>query len=337
MLHFPKTNMLHEADAAAEQKYLRTGKTPPHPAVEVLLFLLVFLAATMIQSIIITPFQLVAMMTGDTFKNILLYPPTSYQETMEMVTALLSSFPDWFMVVQLLATSGTIAACFVYCRAFEKRSWVSLGFTKKGAVAEYAAGLGIGLALFGSAVAICVGTGHLTLSINSAPAIGMIFLYFLGYMIQGMSEEILCRGYLMVSMQRGCPLWVAVLTNALIFTVLHLGNPGVTPLALLNLTLFGIFASLYTLRRGSLWGIGAIHTIWNFAQGNIFGISVSGLSGSPSVLTATASEGGALIHGGSFGMEGGLGVTIVLVIGCAVMLVMKTKKSEISSLEPPKQ
>ena len=172
---------------------------------------------------------------------------------------------------------------------------------------------------------------------NAAPAVGMIILYFLGYMVQGMSEEILCRGYLMVSMQRGCPLWVAVLTNSLLFTVLHLGNPGITPLALLNLALFGIFASLYTLRRGSLWGIGAIHTIWNFAQGNIFGISVSGLSGSPSIMTATTAEGGSLVHGGAFGMEGGLGVTAVLLIGCAVLLLIKTKKSEITALEPAEQ
>lgn len=334
MIRFPKTNMLHEASVAAEQKSLRTGKPLPKPIIEVLLCMLVFGVGTAIQATIITPFQVIAMLTGDSFESILTSPPAGIEDAMNMVTAMLSSFPDWFMAVQLFSTAAVIVACFFYGRVIEKRSWVSLGFTKRGAIGEYAAGLGIGFVLFGGAVAFCAVTGNLSLSFNSAPAVGLIILYFLGYMVQGMSEEILCRGCIMVSMQKSGRLWVAVLTNTLIFAGLHLGNPGVTPLAMVNLALFGLFASLYTLRRGSLWGIGAIHSIWNFAQGNIFGISVSGLSGNPSIMTATASEGGALIHGGAFGMEGGLGVTIVLVVGCAALLLVKTKKSELAITQP---
>lgn len=334
MLHFPKTNMLHRADVIEAQRLARKGKRHKRPIIEVLIFLLVFLIASTIQSVIITPFEIVAIFTGDTFQSFFTSPPASFSEAMDRAMELLTSFPDWFMVIQLFSTVAVIIVCFLYCRIIEKRDWVSLGFTKKGAVGEYIVGLGIGFILFGGAVAFCVATGKLTLSFNPSLAVGMIILYLLGYMVQGMSEEILCRGYLMVSMQRGCPLWLAVLTNSLIFTALHLGNPGITPLALVNLTLFGLFASLYTLRRGSLWGIGAIHTIWNFAQGNIFGISVSGLSGNPSFMTANAAEGGALIHGGAFGMEGGLGVTIVLFIGCGVMMLIKTKKSEIALIEP---
>ncbi len=330
MIRFPTTHMLNDANRAAEEQRVRTGKTPPTPAVEILIFFVVFLITMMIQSVIVTPFQLAAMLSSDAYKELFRHPPATYWESVKAIYGLLSTFPDWIMLVQLFATSATIAACFVYCRVIEKRSWISLGFTKRGALGEYAAGLGIGLALFGGAVAFCVATGKLTLTVNPSPAVGMILLYFVGYVIQGMSEEILCRGYLMVSMQRGCPLWKAVLTNALLFMALHIFNPGITPLALLNLALFGIFASLYTLRRGSLWGIGAIHTVWNFAQGNLFGISVSGMSGNPSLLTSTISEGGDLIHGGAFGMEGGIAVTIVQIIGCVVMLVCKTKKSEIS-------
>ena len=190
--------------------------------------------------------------------------------------------------------------------------------------------MGAGLVLLMLAVGLCLMTGKLTITATENPAVGVILLYLLGFLIQGMSEEILCRGCLMMSLAQGCPTWVAVLINALIFTILHTGNPGITPIALVNLTLFGLFASLYTLRRGSLWGIGALHALWNFAQGNIFGIQVSGLTGCPSLLTATVREGGALIHGGAFGIEGGLAATFVLVVGVIVCLLMKTKKSEIA-------
>ena len=333
-ISFPNVRMLQEAKDAQMLKCRHTGKPPLSVGREILYFFIVFLISLVAQSAIITPFQTVAIMRSDEFMALIKTPTLNYQEIMNTVNRLLAALPDWFMAIQLFSTSATIAACFVYCRLIEKRSWVSLGFAKKGAVTEYAAGLGIGLALFASAVLICMATGQVTLSVNAAPAVGMIILYFVGYMIQGMSEEILCRSYLMVSIQRGNPLWVAVLTNALLFTSLHIANPGITPLALVNLTLFGIFASLYTLRRGSIWGIGAIHTIWNFAQGNLFGISVSGMGGSPSILQATLTEGGSLMHGGAFGMEGGIAVTVVLTLGCVAMLVCQTKKSEIVEISP---
>jgi membrane protease YdiL (CAAX protease family) len=121
-------------------------------------------------------------------------------------------------------------------------------------------------------------------------------------------------------------------TNALLFSLLHLGNPGVTVIALVNIFLFGLFASLLTLRRGSIWMVGALHSMWNFAQGNLFGIPVSGLVGCPSPLVTEMGEGKwqALVGGGAFGLEGGLAVTAVLAVACAIVLFSSTKKAEIA-------
>ena len=76
----------------------------------------------------------------------------------------------------------------------------------------------------------------------------------------------------------------------------------------------------------------AMHSMWNFAQGNIFGLPVSGQGGLPSPLSAEVSEGTwkTLFNGGSFGLEGGLAVTAVLAVACCVALFMPTKRSEIS-------
>ena len=92
---------------------------------------------------------------------------------------------------------------------------------------------------------------------------------------------------------------------------------------------------MLTLRRGSIWMVGAIHSMWNFAQGNLVGIPVSGLRGSPSPLVAEMSEGGwrTLVNGGSFGLEGGLAVTAVLAVACAVVLFVPTKKAEIAPVQ----
>ena len=95
-------------------------------------------------------------------------------------------------------------------------------------------------------------------------------------------------------------------------------------MAVINLFLFGVFAALYFLRRGNIWGISAIHTIWNFAQGNIFGCKVSGMNMGETIFN-TVETNGVLWSGGDFGPEGGIGVTVVLTIGIIILTLMKNK------------
>ena len=90
-----------------------------------------------------------------------------------------------------------------------------------------------------------------------------------------------------------------------------------------NLTLFGVFASLYFIKRGSIWGIGAFHSIWNLVQGNFWGLRVSGGATECSVFRTTMVEGRDIINGGAFGPEGGLAVTVVLLAGICVLLRKK--------------
>ena len=146
-----------------------------------------------------------------------------------------------------------------------------------------------------------------------------ILLALLGFGLQGMSEEVLCRGYLMTTILKHHKPWVAVMTNAVIFALLHGMNNGISLLAIINLTLCGIMFSLYMLRTDNLWGACAIHSIWNFVQGNFFGLPVSGIDSGDSVFRFSLIEGSDLANGGAFGLEGGLPCTIVLT---AVILVL---------------
>ncbi len=320
---FPKTRMLKEAESCTRK--------PQHIIIEILICLLVLLVAMTLESLVVTPCTLVAIMTDDGIQEMLSQGTSfDFAGMMERVYEIMQNLPDWIMLAQLFATVGMILAVLIYVRKLEKRNTASLGLARRGMVGEYLAGLGIGLCLFSGAVGICVLSGHMTLSPVRAPRVGTILLFFLAYLIQGFSEELLCRGYLMVTLSRRYPVWACVLANSLFFAALHVGNPGMSVLAFVNLTLFGVLASLYTLRRGSLWGIAAIHSVWNFAQGNLFGISVSGSAVSPSFLTSSMGEGTAakLFHGGSFGLEGGLGVTVVLAVGTLILLLLPTKKSE---------
>ena len=85
-------------------------------------------------------------------------------------------------------------------------------------------------------------------------------------MIQSGAEEIVDRCYLYQKLRRRYR-WpvIAIAVNALIFMALHMGNPGVTKLGLLQVFLFGVLASLLVYYWDSLWAAIWTHTAWNFS------------------------------------------------------------------------
>lgn len=134
----------------------------------------------------------------------------------------------------------------------------------------------------------------------------------------------------MISLATKKSIGFAIIINSVLFAALHLFNPGVTLIAVLNLVLYGVFVSVYMLRTNNTWGIGALQTVWNFAQGNIFGIYVSGLGVKNSVFSFVAKGSDILINGGRFGLEGGIAVTIKLCLGTVLTVVLtKSEKEEV--------
>ncbi|HHZ06290.1 MAG TPA: CPBP family intramembrane metalloprotease [Clostridiales bacterium] len=290
--------------------------------VEILIFLAVFLVAVTLQSSISTIPSMVYIFNNDAVQNMIY----SGNVDTEAIFQIAYNMPSWLVIVSLFACVGNIVAALIYCTKIKKRSLFSVGFCKKNIAKEYFIGLGIGFIIFSVAVGITVLSGGMTIT-GFAPniAVGTIVLYFIGFIIQGAGEEILCRGYLLTSISRRYSLAAAVGVSSVIFGCLHMMNSGLSVLAVINLILFGGFAGLYMLRRGSLWGVCAVHTMWNFVQGNVYGIAVSGMNTQDSILTSNVNSGMDLINGGAFGLEGGLGVTIVLTAGIFILLLMKGK------------
>ncbi len=297
-----------------------------------LIFLAVFYVGTAISGVITTGPTVFYVLTSDAVWNLMMGGYDSVEEMMGIIGMVTNSMPPWLLLVSLFATVGTYIPVLIYCTKIERRSLRTIGFTKNGAVREYLAGLGIGLVMFAAVYGIMLLSGQAKFAgFSPKISIGMLILFFLGFMIQGMSEEVLCRGFYYVSAGVTNPV-AALIASSAVFSVLHILNPGVTLLALVNIFLFGLFAALYFLRRGNIWGIGAIHSIWNFAQGNLFGCSVSGTGNGGSMLLTEFSHGKTLFTGGSFGPEGGIAVTIILVIGIAILLPMKNKNYNIQSM-----
>jgi membrane protease YdiL (CAAX protease family) len=136
----------------------------------------------------------------------------------------------------------------------------------------------------------------------------------------------------MVSLSNRCHTAVAVGISSVVFALLHLANPGISLLAMVNLTLFGVFMAVYILRTDDLFGACAIHSAWNFAQGNLVGISVSGTAQLPTVAVMNPIGNNALFHGGDFGLEGSLIVTFMLLTVILLTLFLPRKTQQTKSV-----
>ncbi len=313
--------------AGARDTLLLESK-PKSVPLELLIFLLVSMVATIPQSIISTLCTMIVMFTDPKYFELASSGSLDMDAINEYVFEMISSLPGWYYAAILFSSGFMIVAALFYCKKFEKRKAYTLGFGKKGFVGEYLSGAVIGLVMITLPVVTCVATGSVTLTLAESIDPLMIAIFFFAFVFQGMGEEALFRGYLMTTLSRRTGLWGAVLINSLMFSLFHIGNASFNIIAFINIFLFGLFASVFMLKRGSIWAVGAIHTVWNFVQGNVFGFNVSGNPKFDTVFTATGSNFGAILSGGDFGPEGGLGVTVALLVAILMALILPTKKSE---------
>ena len=216
-----------------------------------------------------------------------------------------------------------------YCKFIEKRTLPSLGITQKNIVKNYGIGLLLGSIMIYSTFAINLILGSIFVTSNPEGTSWLfITLALFGYLVQGFNEELICRGFLMNSISARKGPMAGIILNSLFFAALHLLNSGTTALSFINIFLVGMAFSLIFYKTNSLWVVVAMHSILNFFQGPVFGIQVSGLSSFSSVFKPIFIEGKEFINGGAFGFEGGLAVTVVMLITVISSLVLIGKQPQ---------
>lgn len=239
----------------------------------------------------------------------------------------------WMAAILVSAFALFYFMLWAWVGLFEKRPFWTMGYELKHAIPQYLRGFLIGALIFSSAVGLLALFGAVEVKGDDPSqvgfaALGGVMIVLVGWIVQGGAEEILLRGWALPVIGARYKPWIGLLVSSLLFAVMHGLNPNISLLALLNLALFGVFAGLYAMREGSLWGISALHSVWNWVQGNIFGFKVSGLDVGGGSLLNLKTTGADWLTGGAFGLEGGLAVTAVLAVSIAVIVFWKSKEKE---------
>ena len=196
---------------------------------------------------------------------------------------------------------------------------------------NYLRGMLLGFILISSVYVLLFVTGQVSFKgyALTSDNVGLFFLYLLMWIPQGATEEIMMRGYMMPRIAGRFGIPFGIFFSSMCFSLLHAGNAGFSVLALINLSLIAALFACIALRQGHIYTVCAMHTVWNFCQGNLYGLEVSGNPQSASVFSSAPTKMSKdILTGGTFGPEGGLCVTIVIAVAFIVLFATGRKKKE---------
>ncbi len=133
--------------------------------------------------------------------------------------------------------------------------------------------------------------------------------YLFVFVLVGLAEEFCYRGFVVTALGSFENKYAVILLSSIVFAAIHSSNAEFNLLAFFNITLIGGFLAYAFIESGSLWFPVGFHIFWNYFQGTVYGVNVSGVA-IPSIFTAEY-ESYNLLNGGLFGPEGGLVVTVI--------------------------
>jgi membrane protease YdiL (CAAX protease family) len=209
-----------------------------------------------------------------------------------------------------------LAAYLILVKQIERRALVELA--PRTLLPQGLLGVLVGLILFSAIVAILwlVGSYHVTGTQADVPWLGALLVVGLG---AGIGEEIIFRGALFRIVEEGLGTWWALAISALLFGAIHIGNPGATlwSSAAIAIEAGLLFGLLYHVARSLPLCMG-VHAAWNFAQGTIYGIPVSGSTAKGWLVSRRS--GPDWLSGGVFGAEASV-VALALCTLCSLGLI----------------
>lgn len=221
-----------------------------------------------------------------------------------------------------LLIASIIAAYITHIVVF-KRDKVALGYDLNGALGQLGVGTFIAIAFLSFGFLLLWLSNWIrvdSIDWNASLFFGFAFMF----LIQSTMEEVLSRSYLIPAIENKFGKWVAVLLSSILFCILHLFNPNIALLPILNLFMAGALLGLLYIRYRSIWAPIGLHAAWNFFQGSFFGFEVSGIE--VYSFLNTTEQGPDIITGGVFGFEGS--ILALLMLTTASWIIAKTIHSE---------
>lgn len=227
------------------------------------------------------------------------------------------SLPSLFLE-RLLMLIGYLSAAVLVLR-WRNLPLSLLGMSLRGRGKDLLAGLGVAVLLYavGFGTSLLMGTVEIA-SVEWVPRDLLGTLLF--FLLVAVTEEVMLRGFVLGRMlSAGMNRFVALFLSSALFSAMHLFNPNFALLPFVNILLAGCLLGASFLYTRNLCFPVVLHWFWNWLQGPVLGYEVSGMDSGETLLTLRLT-GSDLLTGGSFGFEGSLLCTVLLVVGTLAII-----------------
>jgi len=273
-----------------------------HAWLRVLLFIIVYF-------IFLTAFGILGFAVKTFFdKKILL---DSLENVAQALQSVNDNMLDFHIFSMPFSFVGSVAAVFIFRKLIDRRSFTSLGFQVAGWAKQLSYGFLAGFTVIAIGYFILYFTGYVSVTHIQFDGVSFVGL-FCFFILVAAHEELVFRGYVLNNLLGSYNKWISLFISSLIFALVHISNPNMGYLPIINLFLAGVIFGIYYMHKKDLWFPIGMHLTWNFSQGPVFGFEVSGLK-LDSFITQHIS-GNQLITGGEFGFEGSILCTVFSVV-----------------------
>ena len=218
----------------------------------------------------------------------------------------------------------------LYWKLIEKKPLSEMGLTNH--FGNYFIGAIIGVLLLAVSVVAIILTGNIEYhGVFENSDILVIVLLIGGFVVQGATEEILCRGVVFRSLKEKTSLAIAMDISTLMFIIPHLSSlfdGGVIygVFGIINLLLISTIFSLLTIRFKSIWAACGLHSFWNAVLYSVLGLNLSGNDETVTAIFNMQSVGENIWNGGVYGIEASLITTVVLAFAAILIMVIDRKQ-----------
>ncbi|MDQ3801696.1 MAG: CPBP family intramembrane metalloprotease, partial [Acidobacteriota bacterium] len=243
--------------------------------------------------------------------------------------------PDSLLALFVPFTIFATLAIFLgwlYGKIFEDLPFRALGFwVTKNWLKDLLAGCVLGAASLGFASLLAAIFGGVDFRFNETAGATPIILTLgvsLALFIAGaIFEEAFFRGYMLQTLARAKLFWVGLIITSFLFASAHNDNPSANFLSWLNTFIAGVWFAVAYYKTRNLWFPFGLHLMWNWFQGAILGINVSGLQRiAPAPVLQASDAGPDWLTGGEYGLEGGVACTIALIFSTALIYFLPLLK-----------
>ena len=237
------------------------------------------------------------------------------------VASIQEFFFHYILYYELFSFVFILLLFIFWVKVIEKNSLSSLGFVKRNWLKYLGWGILLSLLQMGMIALVYQVGGIGTFELNELSLEPILFILglFPFWLLQGGTEEVATRGWLLTRIAARSNLPLAIAISSSLFGILHMGNAGVTFLSVLNMILDGVLAGLLFIYTDSIWLVVAQHGTWNYVQGNLLGFQVSGTGADASIFSFTMGSGPDWLTGGAFGAEGSIITTLVLLLSVLIV------------------